>query len=246
MNYVCEDCGEVFDKWQQKANHVRWQHLDNELTDVQKLKRAESSRLQNEIKFGKYITENITCCKCDNQIEVKYREGKKKEHYYCCRACANSRGSRSDEFKSLVGKKIKDKWNDGHYDESSARNHLKLPKQFSSKTEREIVKYFKEHYPNDNWTHGGGLKFSGVQLSRDLYSNKLKICVEYDGIWHFKDIHGQLDRKQLKDKLLEQWCKENDYRLIRIDEEAYKSITQLIEAVYNSTDQLMKIGVRYK
>ena len=73
-------------------------------------------------------------------------------------------------------------------------------RHFTSKNEVLIRDYFINNFPEDEWTFGGSIRMNEHQMSRDLYSNKLKICFEYDGIWHFKDIHGQLEQKQLKDK----------------------------------------------
>jgi hypothetical protein len=114
---------------------------------------------------------------------------------------------------------------------------------FSSKREREIVNYFKYKYPGI-WTTGFVKKFKSEILNCDMYSEKLKICFEYDGIWHFKDIKGQLERKKNKDKLLEEWCIKNEYRLIRIDEEEKLSFEE-IEKLFNKPDLIIKIGKRY-
>ena len=78
-----------------------------------------------------------------------------------------------------------------------------------------------------------------------MWSDVLKVCFEYDGIWHFKDIYGQLDKKQNKDKLLELWCINNNYRLVRVDEDCYKNIQQIEELIYNSLDAIIKIGNSY-
>jgi very-short-patch-repair endonuclease len=115
---------------------------------------------------------------------------------------------------------------------------------FTSKGECELREYFKRNFPDDGWTWGG-CRYNGRMLSRDLFSKKLKVCIEYDGIWHFKDIHGQLKDKQEKDEILNNWCKGMGYRMIRIKEELYKSnkkfwLTKLQDEVYNGTDQLVK------
>jgi very-short-patch-repair endonuclease len=72
------------------------------------------------------------------------------------------------------------------------------------------------------------------------------VIFEYDGIWHFKDIHGQLDSKIKKDQTLEKWVIENDWRLIRIKDEIYNTnktyYLDLIENyVYKSKEQIIKI-----
>lgn len=119
-------------------------------------------------------------------------------------------------------------------------------KRFSSKNGRHIVQFFKSNFPNDDWKSGGLINIGDNNLlSRDLWSDKLKVCFEYDGIWHFKDIHGQLETKHKKDILLEKWCRDNGYRLIRVDEEHFKNVEQIVDLVYNNSDSLIKIGDRY-
>ena len=109
-----------------------------------------------------------------------------------------------------------------------------------------LIEYFKNKYTEDEWVHGGALKYKGSSLIRDLYSNKLKVCVEYDGVWHFKDINGQLEEKKRKDSLLEEWCLDNNFRLIRIKEEVFYSNKELYlkyieDLIYGNSAQIVKI-----
>lgn len=243
--YFCLECNLEFDNWQTKANHVRWVHQDN-TKFLEKLKKENPAYV--EARYGKLKEETVTCSniQCTNTVQIRYREktGKKKK-YFCCRSCANSRGPRTDEFKTTLRSKIKHLWDTGHYDNTTALNHLKLPKIFSSKREREIVNHFKSKYVNDEWKSGGHLRTGTANLSRDLYSDKLKVCFEYDGDWHFLDLQGQLQEKQLKDKALEEWCINNGYRLIRIDEREKISIDEIENLVYRKNEPILKIGNRY-
>jgi len=241
MEFTCQHCLKTFHTFQEKANHIRWHHLDNS-EYIKKVK--VSSVLANEKRFGNWVHENVQCSRetCDNTLTIKYRENKKPTKSFCSRSCANSRGKRNQEFKELVSQKIKEKWNEGVYDhiDMGLRN-----KKFSSKGEREIVTYFRENFPDDNWKSGGNIKFEEHRFSRDLYSDKLKVCLEYDGIWHFKDIHNQLSKKQLKDLLLEKWCIKNGYRLIRIEEGFMPSFKDIEKLVYETALQIIKIGNSY-
>lgn len=95
-------------------------------------------------------------------------------------------------------------------------------------------------------TSGGGFKYKDKILTRDIYSNDLKIIVEYDGVWHFKDIHGQLEEKKIKDRLLEEWVIDNDWRIVRISDDLYrkekgKYLEILINSIYNRLDKVIKI-----
>ena len=241
--YTCEYCQIEFDNPKIKANHIRWYHRD--LSEY-KVKASCSAKAENERRHGKYINEIVECSKCNIPINISYRDGKKKLKYFCSRSCANSRGPRSKIFKEIVSKHIQTLWINGHYDTTTALNHTKqLRRYFSSKNERLILEYFKNNYANDEWTSGAGLIFNGVRLSRDMYSKKLRICFEYDGIWHFEDIHGQLADKQLKDRLLEEWCIYNNWRLIRVDENSFTNISQIEDLIYKQTDPIIKIGNRY-
>jgi len=153
----------------------------------------------------------------------------------------------SDSMRDKASKTVKDLWKDVDYVNNILSNKKNI---FTSKGEVEIREYFMANFPIDGWTFGGCLRCEGEGIVRDLYSNKLKICIEYDGIWHFKDIHGQLIRKQLKDDLLEKWCLANDWRLIRIDEDVYlknkkESLDLLVEFAYHSNTKIIKLGSRY-
>jgi len=238
--YSCKECNKQFQTFQEKANHVRWNHKDN---SEFKRKIKISAIKSNEKIYGKWIEENVKCSKegCNSSIKIKYREGKKRNKYFCSKSCASSRGSTKKYFTKEVRKKLSESskraWEEGKYNNKNNR--------FNSKNELAIVKHFKENYPQYEWKSGGRLDYNGIGISRDLYSNILKVCFEYDGIWHFVDIKGQLKNKQLKDKALEDWCKENKYRLIRISEEEYKNFQQVEELIFENCKPIVKIGKGY-
>jgi hypothetical protein len=246
--YKCDECDLVFPTFQGKANHVRWNHKSDEFYINTKKKLSVIATKTNVTKHGEWVMEVVNCVTCNNECDVKYRTNKKKDKYFCSVSCANTReikGTQNEETKLIISKKIKELWKNGHYDKTTRNNHLKQKKYFTSKNERLIVKYFKENFSGDFWKSGGQLKFNGCGISRDLYSDKLKVCFEYDGVWHFEDIKDQLEHKQMKDKLLEEWCVINDYRLIRVDEKKYVSEQQIVNLIYEQSEQIIKIGDRY-
>ncbi len=96
-----------------------------------------------------------------------------------------------------------------------------------------------------NWLLEIFLKHKGEFLNPDLWSRKIKVIFEYDGIWHFKDIKGQLKNKQRKDALLEDFCLANDWRLVRIKEDRYLEdkdfwINKVKNTIYNNKDHITK------
>ena len=134
---------------------------------------------------------------------------------------------------------MKEKWEKGE---------MQLNSRFSSKEERRILDHLKAKFPLDEWTTGGALKLSNELIARDIYSSKLKICIEYDGVWHFRDIHGQLSSKQKKDLLLNEWCLKNDWKIVRISEswwhENDKKL-ELIESLIDSEGSQIFMGSEY-
>jgi len=235
----------MFDNNKIKANHIRWKHKSISFSDIGRENIVQNILKINELRFGKWITEEIPCHNCGKLKVHKYRDGKRKEKNFCSSSCANKRihsektKKKIEESTRIVSIKL---WNDEEY----TKKQLNRNKVFSSKGEREVRNYFIEKYPDHGWTFGGGIKYNDVPLTRDMYSNILKICVEYDGIWHFKDIHNQLKEKKKKDNYLEKWCKENGYRMIRIKDELYLKdkqamILKIEKAIYESTDNLIKL-----
>jgi hypothetical protein len=192
-----------------------------------------------------YLTNPKKCKECGRKLSYE-----KRKNTFCDKSCSTIFNNRikppmSNEQRKAISLKVKQLWEDGVYDTSSAKQVIHNKKLFSSKNERYIVDYFKKNFIDDAWMSGGCLKYKNERISRDLFSSKLKICFEYDGIWHFKDIYNQLDKKQFKDNLLEEWCSEQGYRLIRVDENSYEDINQIIDLIYNRNDKIIKMGTRY-
>jgi len=245
---VCKYCSkEIEGNHSIFANHVRW--CDKNLTNGDKgIKNNKLTKLKNyQIKFGTNKEFEINCYKCLKSFFISEPEFKHplKEKYFCNRSCANSR-QHNTTTKRIMSEKSKKLWEDENYANRVITNNTNKNRRFTSKGEEEIRKHFISKYQDDEWTFGGGFKYDDLILTRDLYSKKLKVIFEYDGIWHFKDIHGQLDSKIRKDQTLEKWVMENDWRLIRIKDEIYNTnktyYLELIENyVYKSKEQIIKI-----
>jgi hypothetical protein len=209
---TCVECNLSFENPKVYANHMRWKHVGNKETFSKNLSKSILAIKAEE--KGEMIEVDAICEKCEQTFAFKTYEKKPKHKRFCSIQCSNSR-THSNETKAKIANtlssSIKKKWENGDYDSVEY-------KYFSSKAERSILLYLKETYPDDEWTSGGAMKIENEIIVRDMYSTKLKTCIEYDGIWHFKDIHGQLETKKKKDDILNKWCIENGWRIIRISE----------------------------
>lgn len=120
-----------------------------------------------------------------------------------------------------------------------ANSHLQgvgCPSCQESKGERKIsifldnknINYIKE-YKFDDCININSLKF-------DFYLPELNICIEYDGVQHFKPIElfGGYDYfKKLKynDNIKDQYCMDNNIKLIRISYKEFKNIKQILNKI---------------
>lgn len=236
INITCNYCGKIIEKPLKEYNRriKKGKHFFycNNSCGAKKI---------NE-KF-KSITIKKTCPHCKSIFESTTS---KKSKTFCSRYCAAKHSTgimqQTEEYKKESRERSINLWKNEEYINKSFVNIGK--RRYTSKGEEEIKKHFKETYKDDGWTFGPC--FNGDRmLVRDLFSKKLKVCIEYDGIWHFEDIHGQLKDKQEKDFLLEDWCIKNNFRLIRIKEDIYNQdkkywIKKLEEEVYNGIEKLVK------
>lgn len=272
--FKCPICEKIFSV-KAFSQHIRKEHYnkDNNIknsggynghySDIifkQKLSNAASKNNKNRhlINFGEFKNFKVKCANpaCNNYIIVNVREKLlQNKKFYCSSKCAHQRKIIfTDEIKQKISTTIKNRAN--YLKENDpvefarcfgprCNNH-----RFTSQNERLIRDFIIQKFPLDGWTYGGHLVVDNLGISRDLYSNKLKICFEYDGIWHFKNIHDQLELKQKKDAALEKWCKNNNYRLIRISESWFiedlkKDVNAIIPIIYNTTNQILKLGKEY-
>lgn len=252
MNRICKYCKNDFShlSGRQFSNHVRWCPDNVDYDHRLFVEKHKTKTQQREDRARGELTEyTVKCNKCNILFVVieRSKQYPKKKKYFCSSKCAYSRSlstkwinsRKTPEFRQRQGELSRQRHLDGIYADQYNRII------FSSAGERSVRDYFKEKYPNDEWTSGGCFRIEGEGHVRDLYSNKLKVCIEYDGIWHFKDIKGQLIKKHRKDMMFEKWCLNNNWRLIRIDEDLFKNDPDkwykiLEDAVYGSKELIIK------
>lgn len=259
---TCKYCEKTFTDMSGKvfANHVRWCDKNKTNGDKGRSNISKGINKGHDKRIGQIKSFTKICANsdCNSIFVVNCRSHNlNNTSNYCSIECRNIVSAHvdriwTDEMKSEVSIRSKELWTQDEYIEKQMKNNMGAngKRRFTSKGEEEMREYFKTKFPDDGWTHGGSLKMGEHRLVRDLFSKQLKVCIEYDGIWHFKDIKCQLERKQIKDLALEEWCKENGWRLIRIDEDVYnadkKSTLELLEShVYNTNISVIKIGERY-
>lgn len=258
-NRICKWCNETFVDMEGRvfSNHVRWCDKNQSYDAAAYSKRRSELSLKSEAKRhgGNFVDFAVSCHKCNVGFTVSEREHKfpSKERYYCSRSCANSRifSPESNKKRAESNRKATDKlWADPEYS-SKMTAILSQPKSnFTSKGEIEVRNHFLNKFPEDGWTFGGSLNVGVGRIARDLYSNKLKVCFEYDGIWHFKDIFGQLESKAAKDAALNTWCLENGYKMVRMSESYYlenkaNAMEVLEDCIYNSKENFVTLGDEY-
>lgn len=190
------------------------------------------------------VTKVCKCLKCGKEFEQTAKPSlwaSNKVRKFCSSECAHSRVW-TDEKKQALSLKMKELMKENPIGFISPEFKAKeVARKNHSKRELEIVHYFKENFKDDEWKVGcinGSKRYDDIMLVPDLWSKKLKVIIEYDGIWHFKDIHGQLERKHHIDRVTFKYCKENNYRLIRVDEDCKISIQEIVNAVYNDNKQI--------
>lgn len=250
MKHVCEICGFETDNGRVMSNHKRWKHIYAD-KNSDKYKEYSNKISEKTIEHnGKrsILNREVNCPECGKIFIQKYfynsKYGEKQNgiiNKYCSKHCANKQGSKYVDYSKVS------RWAKEHPTGfCSSEWRLIHPecqsKQMHSKRELDIVSYFKNNFPNDCWKQGlilGGHRIDGILLNPDLWSKKLKVVIEYDGIWHFKDICGQLAKKQKVDRITTKWCLENGYKIIRIDEDLHITNEQIKEAVYDNNDKLI-------
>lgn len=92
-----------------------------------------------------------------------------------------------------------------------------------------ILRKYKIEFETQKSFDGCKFKHS---LKFDFYIPKLNLCIEYDGIQHFKpvDIFGQEEYELTKerDKIKNEFCKNNSINLLRISYKDFKNIEKIL------------------
>lgn len=266
-DYSCPICNKSYSK-HGICNHIYRAHLgrkyakrNRESYDKKEYREkiSSSKRRVDKIRIDARIAATkiyrVWCHKCGAEFEIRSYNFDENKKWFCSSHCAHSRDRTwakavDENGQNIFSKKCSDIMKKKWLDPSYSKAMIKKCKRFSSKSEEYIRKYFQKNFPNDKWTFGGGITYNNFRLVRDMYSKKLKINFEYDGIWHFKNIHCQLEDKQNKDLALEKWTIENGWRLIRISDSQFLKdkeamLKWIVNEVYNGKEVIVKYGDEY-
>ena len=180
---------------------------------------------------------SLRCDECNKTYQVDKREYKRKSNQtnsFCSRNCANTfLGRNRSEEQRTHQKKLAKKWCEENYKKvlegsDKAYKSITSKNYFCSKGEKEVFSYMKE---NSNLLIQSGGSFTiglkegkSVRKQFDIFCKETKTIIEYDGECHFNPIYGKdsFSKTVMKDIMLDKWCKDNKWSLIRIKEDIYK------------------------
>lgn len=235
------------------GNHIKWCKFRNNPDN----RYSQSTKKGNITRFGQYRQYIVTCDKCGKEFNVVQRQKlfPKQQKYFCSSSCSHSRdmkkhvdGIWSPQKRKEYSEQSKLLWENEEYSKRLLNNN----KYFTSKGERLIRDYIIQTHPDDNWTWGClNKRYKQFVFNPDMFSHILKIVFQYDGECHFKDIYPNRDfqKGKNKQKLLQQWCVTNGYKLLRITESWFNSINKDVSLVQNllySLDKsITKLGIQY-
>ena len=144
-------------------------------------------------------------------------------------------------FKNLHTK-IKIECKKGHIFNQKISNHLQgkgCPICRESLGERAISNFLEKN----NISHIKQKKFKDCkfinQLPFDFYLPDYNLCIEYDGIQHFKPMkmfggEKEFKKTKIKDDIKNKYCSEHNIKLIRISD-----INKINEELFNTVNKLI-------
>jgi very-short-patch-repair endonuclease len=191
----------------------------------------------NKNRFGEEIIEDVVCKNCGRVFQNSHRKNcKKKIRKFCSRNCSN-RSPKDHKNKKELIQKFKDiaskRENWGFKNEEHRQTVVANNARNSSKGERKIRNLLKSL--DNNWKCHRNFNGKAVDLSNAT----LKIIVEYDGPSHFRNIYGNLEQQQQKDKNVNEWAILNNWKIYRISDHYFqKIINQDLQVVTNDIEML--------
>jgi very-short-patch-repair endonuclease len=222
----------------QKSANIRATHSYETTAIATKKCIADKVEKQTEI----YNLNPQKCKNCNDILPYKTIKSMKRRKY-CkkpeCQYIAHSIGGKKASHTPRTAWKTNPKWlNHMGVNDTST----KQKKRFSSKGEKILLINIKEHFPQYKWQSGGRHNIgNNIYKSHDIYCKELQLILEYDGIYHFKNIYGNLLQVQQKDNQLEKWCTENKWKLIRINEKTFNKVPNILDKIYDMITNIVSL-----
>lgn len=247
MDDRCANCGKVKSKPKNKYCSFKCVgEATNKIRDYSKHGIAISkAKLKGKDSSLKVFTVVCEKCKITFTVEEITYKFPTRERYYCSSKCSHSR-IRTDEMKVAQSIRAKKQYNSLPEEEKIKRaNRSHRPRIFRSKGEIRLLELLKQSLPDFEFQIAGSFSYKGVIIGRDIISFKKKICIEYDGAWHFKNINNQVEYKQGKDKLFEEFINDSDFRLIRVTDNNFDKhqylLAELIREIIEANSKVAKL-----
>jgi very-short-patch-repair endonuclease len=243
----CEICNQEFLTFQQKANHVRWNHKEEKYSQEGFERLREKARLNNQKRFGEKseISETRTC-KCGSTFEVTYSpERSYKGRLTCSLSCWKTRQF-SEESNLKKSATLKETLRNNPELLGRAVQRITSNKRSSSRPERELAAALKEY----GFKRHQVIRAQDIIFDVDIVSLDKKVWIESDGIWHFEKVHEghNFDATKLRDSIEEQEAIRRGILLIRLNnqntsiEQQKEFVMKCIDEWDRITGQIKKLG----
>lgn len=223
----------------QKQNAANIRATKSYKTNSNATKKYIAKKLQ--IKIDIYNLNPKKCKNCNDTLPYT-SSIKNSKRSYCkkpeCQFIAHSIGGHAASKIPRIAWKTNPKW----LQNSGTIKSKNQKKRLSSKGERKLLKLIKEKFIQYKWESGGHHYIgNNIYKSHDIYCKELKLIIEYDGIYHFKNIYGNLLQVQQKDNQLEKWCKENKWKLIRINEKTFNNVPNILNNIFQMIQNIPQL-----
>ena len=229
--FKCEICNK---KFSQKANlqtHVKLKHykIKDYQCSICEVKFCTLAGLQGHIKSVHDKIKDFECSICNHKFSekgnlaqhIRVKHDKIKNfHCFKCNFKSFGKSGLNAHQKICTGKET---MSSGEYKVKKALESLNIP------FEREVSEIKTEK----NW----------LRFDFKININNCTKYIEYDGKQHFMPIRfggispekaqQTFERTKLNDKLKNDWCKENNYELLRISYKEFDNVDSLVKEFVN-------------
>ena len=209
--------------------------------DPKKFKELIEDKFLNQGELAEYY--NCSTNTIDKRIrkyDVDYKRKTTKQFRYEVEQLVGDEYSVLGEYVS-ASTKIKMKHNECGYIYKIAPNNFLIGNRcplcnLASTPEIKIYDYLNNSFNNFKYNYGDHNCINEQRLLFDFFIDDINTVIEYDGRQHFNnyiDFYGDdLEYMRKHDKIKNQYCIENDIRLIRIPYWRKDCIEEILESIF--------------